>query len=188
MSQPAPRSYLQQAFRGGMEAAAVLWAPVGVAVVLGLVGLAGALSGRPWLFPSLAPSAFMQVKAPRRRESGFYNVVVGQFLGFGSAVAAIYLFELARRPMLDGPSVHITAATVASVVVAVLLTELLEVLLNASHPPGGAMALVIILGGYRLTATDTLSIVAGVLLVGVIGETARRLRVLQLDRIGATPR
>lgn len=180
MRRLADRLFLRQALRGGLEAAALLWAPLGVAAIIGVIGAAGALAGRPWLFPSLAPSAFMQVKAPFQKESSAYNVLVGQFLGFGGGVLAIVLFGLPRNPVVQGPSVHLTAATVAAVVVSITLTEFFEVLLNASHPPGGAMALVIVLGGYRLTVADTLSVVAGILLVVVIGETARRIRKTQI--------
>lgn len=187
MRRLADRLFLRQALRGGIEAAALLWAPLGVAAVIGVVALAGALAGRPWLFPSLAPSAFMQIKAPLRKESSFYNVTVGQFLGFGCAVLAVIIFGLPRNPVLQGPSVHITAATVGAVIVAIALTEFFEVLFNASHPPGGAMALVILLGGYRLSVADTLSVVAGILLVAVVGEVGRRVRAYQLDRANMPP-
>ncbi len=82
---------------------------------------------------------------------------------------------------------HITAATVGAVVVAIALTEFFEVLLNASHPPGGAMALVILLGGYRLSVTDTLSVSAGILLVAVVGEAGRRVRACQIERAHIAP-
>jgi hypothetical protein len=188
MRRLAERLFLRQALRGGLEAAALLWAPLGVAIVVGIVATAAWLAGDPWLFPSLAPSAFMQIKAPRRRESSAYNVLVGQFLGFGCGIFAVVVFSLPHHPSLFGPSVHLTGATVVAVVVAILMTEFFEVLANASHPPGGAMALVVVIGGFRLTAADTLSVAVGILLVVVVGEFGRRLRLAQLERSGAQPR
>jgi hypothetical protein len=55
------------------------------------------------------------------------------------------------------------------------LTLLICLLLKASHPPAAATTLLVALGAIK-TRQDAFNVVAGVLLIAVFGETARRLR------------
>jgi len=59
---------------------------------------------------------------------------------------------------------------------AIVLTMLGIALARASHPPAAATTLLISLGGFRPTVHDALTIAAGVLVVAVVGEALRRLR------------
>jgi uncharacterized membrane protein YphA (DoxX/SURF4 family) len=60
--------------------------------------------------------------------------------------------------------------------VAVVLTMVATSLLRASHPPAAATALLISLGGMQATASEAGTICAGVLILGVVGEGVRQMR------------
>ena len=54
------------------------------------------------------------------------------------------------------------------------LTLAIQVPIKASHPPAAATALLVALGGFSLTPREITVLVAGVPLVAVLGEGARR--------------
>ncbi len=59
---------------------------------------------------------------------------------------------------------------------AVALTIALGILLKASHPPACATTLLFALGGFAPTVRVAAIVLAGVLLIGVVGELLRRFR------------
>lgn len=96
-------------------------------------------------------------------------------VGLGSAFLAVILFGIAHAPSIFEAK-HLSWEPVAASVPAVALAAALELLLRASHPPAVSTTLLVSLGSFHPTVRDTVSVVAGVLIVAVVGELFRRLR------------
>jgi CBS-domain-containing membrane protein len=69
----------------------------------------------------------------------------------------------------------LTADRVWACVLAVALTSFVGVLAKAFHPAGAATAMLIALGAFS-TRADALTLVIGILIVGVCGNMVRHIR------------
>jgi hypothetical protein len=151
-----------------------VWGPLVAGGLLLVVGLLGVLAGRPWLLPSLGPSAVLIAMTPADPASRLYNTIFGHAGGVLAGFAAVALTGAASAPgvITDG---ELVPARVAAAVIAIALTVALGVALRASHPPAAATTLLVALG-----AIDTLdkatALMMGVLILAIVGEGARRLR------------
>jgi hypothetical protein len=150
------------------------WAPIASGGLLLIVGLAGLLVGRPWLLPSLGPTAVLQTEAPAHPTSRAWNVVMGHLGGLLAGFAAVLIFNASHAPVVLVAK-QLPPERVGAAVLAVLLTVLLGILLRASHPPAAATTLLVALGSIA-TLSDALNLAAAVLILAVIGELARRVR------------
>jgi hypothetical protein len=155
-----------------------IWAPLSSGVLLLIVGIAGLLVGRPWLLPSLGPTAVLQAENPAHPTSRAWNVVMGHVGGLLTGFAAVFLFGAADAPAVLVAK-QITPERVAAAVLAIVLTVLIGILLRASHPPAAATTLLVALGSIA-TVEDVVNLMAGVLILGVVGELARRARLGRL--------
>jgi len=63
----------------------IIWAPLATGAIVLIPGVVGLAAGRPWLFPSLGPTAYLQATQPQHPTSRFYNVLVGHLIGIGVA-------------------------------------------------------------------------------------------------------
>jgi hypothetical protein len=158
-----------------------LWSPIVVGLIVLVPGLAALATGRVLLFPSLGPSALHQAHTPEDPSSRFYNVVVSHVLGLFVGFGAIYAFGLATTPSVFEVG-HISPARVGAAVVAVVVSALLELVLRASHPPAASTTLLVALGSFKPVARDAIAVIAGVLLVALVGEAFRRWRLRQPAR------
>ncbi len=140
-----------------------------------VVGLFGFFTKQPLLFPSLGPTAFLQVEDPDVRMARFYNTVVGHLIGLASGVLAVFLMGANQAPSAMATGQLVPSRIFASAL-AIALTIAIGLLLRASHPPAAATTLLVALGGFRLNTQTMLVVIAGVLLVGVLGEGLRRAR------------
>jgi hypothetical protein len=140
-----------------------------------MIGVIGLAFGRPWLFPSLGPSAYMHGETPRGRSSRFYNTLVGHLIGLGAGFAAVAILNLWAAPPVVSTGV-LTISRMLAAVLAVVVTSALCSLLRASHPPAAATTLLVALGSFR-TAGDALTVFLGVLILAVLGEIARQVRI-----------
>jgi hypothetical protein len=152
----------------------ILWTPAVVAGLIAVIGLFGLLFDQPWLFASLGPTAYLIAHSPGQSAS-FYNAVVGHLVAVVSALLVVAMFGAN-----DAPSVFVTHHLVGIRVLASTLALGLaiagELLLNASHPPAAATVLLITLGGFSASFHSAFVIMAGVLLLSLLGEPLRRLR------------
>ena len=151
-----------------------IWAPVAAGTLIAITGFIGIAAGMPWLFPSLGPTAYLQTETPDKPSARFYNTVAGHMMGLVSGFAAVAVFNA-----WDAPSVLTTHQLIPIRVwaasLALALTLLGNLLLRASHPPSGATTLLVALGTFR-TGSDVLTIVAGVLILAVLGVLFRKIR------------
>nr|WP_244977120.1 HPP family protein [Deinococcus humi] len=133
---------------------------------------------QPLLFPSLGPTAFLQTETPDQTSAQPYHVVIGHVVALLAGFLAVWVFGAA-----DAPSVlathDLTAPRVWASVLAVALTLLGGLLLRASHPPAAATTLLASLGGFPPTIKSATTVMGGVLLIALLGEGLRRLRLMQ---------
>jgi CBS-domain-containing membrane protein len=138
-----------------------------------------------WL-PSLDPTAYLQAENPAHPSVKFYNVFVGHLSGVIAGFAGVFLFNAMNDPVVLVDH-QLTVGRLGAAVVALALTLLIDLLLKASHPPAGATTLLVALGSIK-TVNDVLNLVAGVLIIALLGELARRIRLGSYSRLEVEPK
>ena len=153
----------------------LIWGPLAVSLLLLVVGLLGLATGQPWLFPSLGPSAFLAAETPGQPASRFYNTVVGHLIGLAAGMAAVWLVGAGSAPAVMATG-ELVAARVWAAALSAVLAMLGMSLLRASHPPAAATMLIVALGGFKPTWQAAGIVAAGVLILAVLDEGVRHLR------------
>lgn len=115
-------------------------------VSLAVMALVAHVSGLPFLFPSLGPTAFLLFYTPLTTPASPRNTVLGHLVGCVSGYVA-----LAATGLLDTPPdlTDITWARLAASAIALGLTCGLMPLLGVAHPPAAATTLIVALGLLR---------------------------------------
>lgn len=107
-----------------------------------LIGLVADVTQRPYIFPSLGPSAIMMFGRPLRRDSSPRHAILGHGVG-----ALCGYFALGATGLLGVPfSTHVGIARILAAAVALALTSGLTILLSCEHAPAGATTLIVALG------------------------------------------
>ncbi len=160
----------------------IVWGPLAAAALIVVIGVLGVIAGEPLLFPSLGPTAFLQVEDPEFRASRIYNTIMGHCVGIAAGLAAVFAFNIGRipSPLVSGV---LSPAVIAASTLSVALTIGLGLLLRASHPPACATTLLFALGGFKPTLKVVIVVVASVLLIGILGEILRRFRLGRIKRL-----
>lgn len=140
-------------------------------LVMAAIGWA---TGQPLIFASLGPTAYELVEQPQIRSARPYNIVVGHLVGLGAGFLAVYLLHAWAAPNVVATGL-MTTARVWAIVVAAVLTTLLNLILRASQPAALATTLLVSLGAMQ-TRRDAIAIILGVLIIAAIGEPVRRFR------------
>lgn len=150
----------------------VIWLPVATAVTLGVAGLISVLTHRVVLFASLAPTAVLITQQPLLASTRPYNSIVGHMVGLGSGFFAVWALGIAAQPSVF--IVHaVSGARVGAALMAIAIAMVVELALNARHPPGASTTLLAALGSFRLDWTDTWEVLVGVVAVTITGELLR---------------
>lgn len=139
-----------------------------------VVGVIGLIAGQPWLLPSLGPTAYLQVEYPGLPSARIYNIIVGHYVGIVAGLIGIAIFGLWSTPSVLS-SHHLLPAWVGAATVTIFLTIIINMFLRASHPPAAATTLLVSLGAFT-TQTQILSLIIGVLILAIIGDIFRRIR------------
>jgi CBS-domain-containing membrane protein len=155
-----------------------VWAPISAGALMLVIGLLGLVTHQPLLFPSLGPTAFLQTETPEQPGARPYNVVVGHVVGLLAGFLAVWVFGATETPSVLATH-DLTAPRVWASALAVALTLLGGLLLRASHPPAAATTLLASLGGFPPTLRSTATVMAGVVLVTLLGEGLRHIRLKQ---------
>jgi CBS-domain-containing membrane protein len=111
---------------------------------IAVMALLALVTGSPFIFPSLGPSAFLFFYTPTSPAASPRSAI----LGHGIGVAAGYL-SLALTGLTFAEPALTTGVTLPRVIAAALslgLTAAAMVLLRAPHPPAGATTLIVALG------------------------------------------
>ncbi len=151
-----------------------IWATFMGGFLILAVGIIGLIAGQPWLFPSLGPTAYLQVENPGLPSARIYNIIVGHYVGIAAGLIGIAIFGLWSIPSVL-ISHHLLPAWVGAAAIAIALTIIINMFLRASHPPAAATTLLVSLGAFT-TPTQILSLIIGVLILAIIGEALRRIR------------
>jgi len=151
-----------------------IWGPVVAAGLILLVGVIGVAFGRPWLLPSLGPTAALIALQPAHPQARLWNTIVGHVLGVAAGFIGILLAGAANAPspILDG---QLVASRVLAATIAMALTVILMAATRSTHPPATASTLLVALGA-SATYDKAFAIVAGAVIVAIVGELLRRLR------------
>ena len=111
---------------------------------IGTMAVVAVVTGSPFIFPSLGPTAFLFFYTPTAPTASPRNALIGHTIG----VVAGYFSLVVTGLTMAGPALA-TGVTWPRVIAAGLslgLTSGLMVLLKAPHPPAGATTLIISLG------------------------------------------
>lgn len=113
-------------------------------VTIGLLAAVAMISGTPFVFPSLGPTAFLLFFTPRAPAATPRHTLYGHAIGIVCGYGALWLFGLQHAPpaMVTG----VSAARIGAAALSLASTGALMILLKAAHPPAGATTLIISLG------------------------------------------
>ncbi|WP_290819519.1 HPP family protein [Halovivax sp.] len=139
--------------------------------VLGIITIA---TGRPFLFPSLGPSAYLLATGEQPREEGAYHVIGGHAVAVAAGLIAYALFanEVSAYVVFDRPDPAFTMELLylsASATVAMMLTTATMLVTKTNHPAACATTLIVglgLMGGLE----DALIIVGAVIVLWYVHE------------------
>ena len=113
-------------------------------ISIALLATVALVSGQPFIFPSLGPTAFLFFYTPLAQAASPRNAVVGHLIGALSGWISLAVFGLLNAgPAMGGA---VTPGRVGAAALSLGLTSGLMVLLRAPHPPAGATTLIVSLG------------------------------------------
>ncbi|MFB9906006.1 HPP family protein [Allokutzneria oryzae] len=160
-----------------------LYCGAGSFLSIAVIAVLAMYTGEPLLFPSLGPTAFLVFSAPTLPTASPRNTVLGHLLGAGAG-----WLGLAVCGLLDTPADlnHVGWARVGAAAIALGLTCGLMPLLGLPHPPAGATTLIVALGLLR-TPEQLLMLMAGVVLITVLGLVINRLAGTRVPLWAAAP-
>lgn len=120
------------------------------------------VTGSPFVFPSLGPTAFLHFYTAMAPAASPRNTVSGHLIGVIAGALSLAIFGLADA----GPALAtgVTASRVGAVALSLGLTSGVMVWLNVPHPPAGATTMIISLGILTGAAHLTVLMVAVVML------------------------
>lgn len=161
--------------RSPAASADAVWVPAVSATLVLIVGVISLATGQPWLTAGLGPTAFLIASHPGSSSTRFQNIVGGHVVAFVCAWFALLLLGASDSATLVGghsiPVVRVWASAIA-----IAITALVQPSLRAYHPPAAATALLVTAGAYKLTWKSSFSMLAGVLVVALVGEWFQRIR------------
>jgi CBS-domain-containing membrane protein len=124
-----------------------LFAAVNSVISIGLMALAALVTGAPFVFPSLGPTAFLLFYTPLQPTACPRNTLAGHAIGAAAGYLALVIFGLEDA----GPalSTGVSASRVGAAAVSLGLTAGVMVWARVPHPPAGATTLIVSLGILR---------------------------------------
>jgi CBS-domain-containing membrane protein len=113
-------------------------------ITIGLLALLALLTGSPFVFPSLGPTAYLFFFSPLAESSSPRNTILGHGIGLICGYAAFLLTVASSPPFGLHPGVH--GPRVLAAALSLSATGALMALFRVSHPPAGATTLIVSLG------------------------------------------
>src|SRR5579864_7853466 len=113
-------------------------------ITIGLLGLLALLTGSPFVFPSLGPTAYLFFFSPLSESSSPRNTILGHAIGLICGYGAYALAVASSPPFGMNPGVH--GPRLLAAALSLSATGALMALLRVSHPPAGATTLIVSLG------------------------------------------
>lgn len=168
---------LSAMWKGGAAATASdsVWVPLASGILILVAGAMALATKKPWLFAGLGPTAVMLAASPSHPTTRFHTIVLGHATALVCAWLALLLLGASGAPTIFA-SAGLPVVRVWASALAVALTVLVQPSLRAYHPPAAATALLITMGAYRTTWPNMLALLGGALVVALLGEWLRRIR------------
>lgn len=161
-----------------------LFAFVNGLISIGLMSAAALVTGAPFIFPSLGPTAFLLFYTPTAPAASPRNTVYGHLVGAGAGYLALVLFGLTGAAPALASSV--TAPRVGAAALSLALTSGLMAWWRIPHPPAGATTLIVSLGILR-EPWQLAVLMGAVVLLTVQGYVINRLAGIAYPRWRAAP-
>lgn len=140
-----------------------LFAFVNGLMAIGVMALVAYVTGQPFVFPSLGPTAFLLFYTPLQPAASPRNTVCGHAIGAAAGYVSLVLFGLTEAaPAL---ATEVTSARIGAAALSLGLTSGAMVWAKVPHPPAGATTLIVSLGILRKPEQLVVLMVAVVLLV-----------------------
>lgn len=161
-----------------------LFAFVNGLIAIGVMALVALVTGEPFVFPSLGPTAFLLFYTPLAPAASPRNTLAGHLIGAGAGYLALVVFGLTNDPPALATSV--TGARVGAAALSLGLTSGLMVWARVPHPPAGATTLIVSLGILR-EPEQLLVLMLAVFLLVVQGFAINRLAGIPYPRWRPAP-
>lgn len=113
-------------------------------LTIALLALLAVVTGSPFVFPSLGPTAYLLFTAPLQQNSCPRNTILGHAIGLVCGYGAYVVTGAASVPYGVHPGVYWPRILAAAL--SLSATGAFMVLLRAGHPPAGATTLIVSLG------------------------------------------
>jgi hypothetical protein len=165
--------------------ASKITASILIAAILGVIGGFAVWAQQPFLAPSLGSAVFTQLLHPEEKSATPYAIVVGQIAGAAAGFAGVFIAGAIVAPPFTGGH-PLDWVRVLAIVIAALLAAATQLVTGALTPAGGATALVVALGAESADWRGIMHLAAGLVLVSVLGEAARRAILRQRFRAGSS--
>jgi CBS-domain-containing membrane protein len=111
---------------------------------IGVLAALAMVTGAPFVFPSLGPTAFLFFFTPTAPTASPRHTVYGHAIGIACGYGALWLTGLEHAPPALASGVDLPRVLAAALSLA--FTGSLMILLKAAHPPAGATTLIVSLG------------------------------------------
>jgi CBS-domain-containing membrane protein len=133
-------------------------------VSIAIMATVALLSGQPFIFPSLGPTAFLFFYTPLAPPASPRNTIIGHLIGSLAGYGSLLIFGLQDI----GPALTTGVSTerVGAAALSLGLTSGLMVLAKSPHPPAGATTLIISLGILHTLDQIVVLMIAVLLLTG----------------------
>jgi CBS-domain-containing membrane protein len=113
-------------------------------ISIGLMAFAALITGAPFVFPSLGPTAFLLFYTPMVPTACPRNTLAGHAIGAAAGYLALVVFGL--QDAAPALSTGVTASRVGAAAISLGLTAGVMVWARVPHPPAGATTLIVSLG------------------------------------------
>jgi CBS domain-containing membrane protein len=121
-----------------------LFAFVNGVISIALMATAAWITGVPFIFPSLGPTAFLLFYTPTQPAASPRNTISGHAIGAAAGWLSLVIFGLLDSP--SAISAGVTPGRVGAAALSLGLTSGVMVWLKVPHPPAGATTLIVSLG------------------------------------------
>jgi hypothetical protein len=105
----------------------------GAAIVV--AGTTAIVTGLPWLFPSLGPTATLQTEQPTSAGSTPRNTLIGHAVTLGAGYGCLLLFNL--QAASPAPTAGMSASRIGAAALSLAVTAATLLLVRRPHAPGG---------------------------------------------------
>ena len=123
----------------------------------------------PFLAPSLGAAVFVQVMTPETSAARAWNTAGGQLAGMVGGFAGVFGAGATTLPAFFGDH-RLVVQRVLALVIATLLTVIVQQFARCVSPAGGATAIVVAFGEEGANWLGVEHLLGGTLLVTVVGE------------------